>query len=143
MEGKEEDENILHTLSKIPPSHANLVKGFTFKFQGGNTLDGDDEHIGYVQEDPKIIVIAAPWVYSREYVILHEIAHLVWAKFVNSQLRKEWEQIVARTKNKQNQSPEELFCMAYASTYAKHKIIIHTHEEWLNFIKRLPINFII
>ena len=33
---------------------------------------------------------------------------------------------------------EELFEMAYANTYAKNKIEIHSHKEWDNFIKNLP-----
>lgn len=134
---EEEDKNILQTLSKLPPSHAALVKGYTFKFTGGNTLDGDSEHIGYVQEDPKVIVVAAPWNYGREFTVLHEIGHRVYDR-ISDQLKHQWATIVQRTPNRQTQSPEELFCMAYACCYAKNKITIHDHPEWHKFIVGLP-----
>lgn len=136
-EQSEEDKDILNTLSKIPQSHAALVKGYTFKFQGGNTLDGDDDHIGYVQDDPKVIVVAAPWNYGREFTLLHEIGHRVHEK-LPKEYHHRWAQIVARTPDKQPQSPEELFCMAYACHYAKNKITIHDHPEWHKFVEELP-----
>lgn len=137
MEKTEEDKNVLHTLSKLPPSHANLVKGYTFKFTGGNTLDGDDDHVGYIQEDPKVIVIAAPWNYGREFTLLHEIAHRVYDRLPDS-LKKQWALIVKNTPNRQDQSAEELFCMAYGCHYAKNKITIHDHPAWHRFIEDLP-----
>lgn len=136
-EGEEEDQDILKTLSKIPPSHAALVKGYTFKFQGGNTLDDDDDHIGYVQEDPKEIVVAAPWNYGREFTMLHEVGHRVYER-LNDGLKNRWAMIVDHTKNRQKQSPEELFCMAYANHYCKNKVVIHDHPAWHHFIERLP-----
>lgn len=134
---EEEDKDILHTLSKIPDSHAALVKGYKFKFQGGNTLDGDNEHIGYVQTNPKEIVVAAPWNYSREFTLLHEIGHQVYDRLPDS-LKHQWKVIVLHTKNRQKQSPEELFCMAYAAFYCKNPPAIHYHKEWLRFIDNLP-----
>jgi hypothetical protein len=134
----EEKRDIQKTLSKLPPSHAALVKGYRWKFHAGNTLNGDDEHVGYVDDGDKEIAVAGPWNYGREYTILHEVGHKVWDHFVNPQLRQEWTHIVANTKNRQEQEPEELFCMAYANHYAKNKIVIHTHKEWEEFIARLP-----
>ena len=134
---QEEDKDILGTLSKIPPSHAALVKGYTFKLQGGNTLSDDDDHIGYVQEDPKEIVVAAPWNYGREFTMLHEIGHRVYDK-LSGDLKKRWAVIVYQTPKRQKQSPEELFCMAYAAAYSKHPPVIHYHKAWLKFIYNLP-----
>lgn len=136
----EEKGDIKKTLSKLPPSHAALVRGFKWKFHGGNTLNGDDEHVGYMDDHSKEIAVAAPYNYGREFTILHEIGHKVWEKFVlsNTVLVKEWTQIVNRTKNKQKQSPEELFCHAYANFYTKNKIVIHNHPEWKDFIGNLP-----
>lgn len=133
----EEKQDILRTLSKLPPSHRELIRGFSWKFQGGNTLAGDDQHVGYMDDYEKKIAVAAPWNYGREFTILHEIAHTVWER-VPDQLKQQWAAIVQRTKHKQQQSPEELFCMAYANFYAKNKIVIHDHPEWNEFIRNLP-----
>lgn len=137
-DNSEETKDIQRTLSKLPPSHAALVSGFKWKFQAGNTLDGDDDHVGYMDPMSKEIAVAAPYNYGREFTILHEIAHKVWEHLVPAQLKQQWTQIVSNTKHKQNQEPEELFCMAYANTYAKNKIVIHTHPEWEAFVKGLP-----
>lgn len=133
----EEEKDIKRTLSKIPKGHAKLVQGYKWKFEPGNTLNGDDEHIGYIDDSEKEIAVAAPWNYGREFTILHEIGHRVWDR-LSPYLKREWEQIVKNTKRKQNQSPEELFCMAYANHYAKNKIVIHDHNTWHKFIERLP-----
>ena len=127
------------TIRKLPKSHQKLVKGYKFKFQPSNTLKGDGDHVGYIDEEKKEIVVAAPWNYGREYTFLHEVAHLVWKYVVNKKLRHEWGEVVKKTKEpRQHQGEEELFCMAYANFYAKNKIVIHTHDNWEEFIKRLP-----
>ena len=133
----EEEKNIQATLKKIPDSHGKLIKDFHVNFEGGNTLHGDDQHVGYVDEEDKEICLASPWNYGREFTFLHEIAHKVYEK-LNDNTKKEWTKIVNKTKNKQKQSPEELFAMAYANFYAKNKVVIHDHEEWNEFIKDLP-----
>lgn len=135
IEESEEESDIRRTLSKIPRRHADLVKGFNWKFSAGNTLKGDDQHIGYIDTRSKEIAVASPWNYGREFTVLHEIAHQVYDNLIDDQTKAAWKKIVANTQNKQNQSPEELFCMAYANYYAKNKITIHDHPEWNNFIK--------
>ena len=137
-EESEEKSDIRRTLGKIPQSHANLVKGFNWKFSAGNTLRGDDQHIGYIDTHSKEIAVASPWNYGREFTVLHEIAHQVYDNLISDEQKAAWEQIVANTDNKQNQSPEELFCQAYANYYAKNKITIHDHPEWNQFINNLP-----
>jgi hypothetical protein len=134
----EEKRDIEKTLGKLPPSHAGLVRGYRWKFHAGNTLNGDDEHVGYVDDNTKEIAVAGPWNYGREFTILHEVAHKVWEQYVSQPMKKQWHQIVAATKHKQDQEPEELFCMAYANHYAKNKIVIHSHKEWDDFIKGIP-----
>lgn len=133
LEKTEEEKNVQQLLKKLPAGHRNLLKGYKFKYQGGNTLKGDDGHIGVIYQDK--ITVAAPWNYGREFTTLHEIAHLVWEYKMTPKLKNEWKEIVSKTKNKQKQIPEELFCMAYACHYAKHKIKIHDHPEWHEFIK--------
>lgn len=133
----EEKKDIYSTLKKIPPSHAALVKGFQWKFHAGNTLNGDDQHVGYMDDKEKEIAVAAPWNYGREFTILHEIAHRIWERLPH-QLKIQWVMIVANTKNKQNQGAEENFCHGYANHYAKNKIVIHDHPEWHQFIANLP-----
>jgi hypothetical protein len=138
LEQSEEQADIRHTLSKLPPRHRQFVRGFTLSFQGTNTLNSDGEHVGVIQTHPKPhITIASPWRYPREWVFLHEIAHLVWANLMDAHKRNLWAKIVANTDHKQDQDDEELFAMAYANAYAKHKIRIHDHPEWDKFIKQL------
>lgn len=126
------------TLGKIPKAHRKLAAGYKFVYQDGNALKGDTENIGETDKDKKIITVSAPWNYGREYTTLHEIAHLVWESLMCRKLRKQWQTIIQQTKHKQNQGGEELFCMAYANTYAKNKIEIHTHSSWERFIHNLP-----
>jgi hypothetical protein len=133
----EEKGDIARTLSKIPPNHRKLVQGYQWKFHSGNTLNGDDQHIGYMDDRNKEIAIAGPWNYGREFTILHEIAHRVWENLIPPQAKQMWAKIVAHTKEKQDQEPEELFCMAYANHFAKNKIVIHDHPEWHKFIDQL------
>lgn len=134
---QEEDKNVKATLKKLPKAHQALLKGFKIKFISGNTLKGDKEHVGYMLTSPKEIVIASPWNYPREFTFLHEVGHLVWAQFVDEGLQKEWQKVVDSTKERQHQGYEELFCMAYASHFAKNKISIHDHETWHSFIHKL------
>lgn len=142
----EEKRDIAKTLSRLPPSHAALVKGYHWKFHAGNTLNGDDQHVGYIDDKAKEIAVAAPWNYGREFTILHEVAHKVWEKFIapSRQLVHEWHQIVRKMTNKQKgddslqQEPEELFCMSYAQHYAKNKIAKFENPLWQQFIANLP-----
>jgi len=137
----EEIKDVNKTLSNIPAQHKALVKGYSFKFQKGNTLQGDKENIGYNDMHKKCITIAAPWHYGREFTTLHEVGHMVWETLPPA-AKKKWAGLVKKlkchpTKEVQNQTVEELFCMAYANTYAKHKDKIHDHPEWEQFIKSL------
>jgi len=134
----EEEEDLNGMLEKIPQSHRDLVADYKFKLQGGNTLKDDGDHIGYMDSGTEEIAVAAPWNYGREFALLHEVAHVVWENLVSDELRQKWQKIVNRTKEKQNQNAEELFCMAYANHFAKNKIVIHDHPEWHDFIKELP-----
>jgi hypothetical protein len=134
----EERGDIARTISKLPPSHQKLVQGYKWKFHAGNTLNGDDDHVGYMDDQEKVIAVASPWNYGREFTILHEIGHRVWEFLVPDQLKQIWAHIVANTKEKQDQEPEELFCMAYANHFVKNKIVIHDHPQWHEFIKALP-----
>ena len=129
--------DIKKTLAKLPKSHQILTKSYKIDFHGDNNLKGDEENVGSLDMHTKKIVVASPWNYGREWTILHEIAHLVYEKYIqgNKKLEKQWAQIVKGTKDKANQNAEELFCHAYANAYAKNKIEIHNHPEWDAFIK--------
>ena len=133
----EEEKDIESTLNKLPKHHRSLVDGYTYKFHNGNTLDGDSNHVGYMDPQKKEIAMAGSWKYPKEWIFLHEIAHRVWDNLVGEEKRKEWEEIVKDTKNKQNQSADELFCHAYAANYSSHKIKIHHHPKWIEFIKNI------
>ena len=137
LEATEEQKNIKTMLAKIPKKHRNLVRGFKYEFIKGNTLDGDDENIGLCDKCKKKLTIAGPWHYGREFTTLHEVGHLVW-EMLPPEKKAEWKKVLKGTKGKhQRQNAEELFCMAYANTYAKHKDVIHDHPEWDQFIKKL------
>jgi len=133
----ENQKDIEDTLKKIPSGHAKLIKSYKIKFQPGNTLKGDNDHVGYIDNDPDEIVIAAPWHYGREFTMLHEIAHRVYER-LSPELRKKWKALVKVTKNKPQQNVEELFCMTYAANYAKHPPTTYCIDSWLKFIKNLP-----
>lgn len=144
----EEQENVKAMISKLPKGHQKLLNGYKFKYTPGNTLKGDDDHIGYIHKDR--IVVAAPWNYGREFTTLHEIAHLVWEYKMTPKLKKEWSEVVSKTNKQQilNQHPrgqaalkqndEEIFAMAYAATYTKHPPKTYLNTEWQKFIKSLP-----
>ena len=131
-----EKDDLKETLGKIPKEHRNIIKGYSFFCKSGNTLK-DGEHVGYNDLMNKRIVIATPWNYSREFTLLHEIAHLVWDRFVkpNDKKVKKWNKLVSSTKDKVKQNNEELFCHTYANYYVKNKVNNHHHEAWYDFIK--------
>lgn len=144
----EEKKNVDELLASLPKSHRKLFHGYKFKYTKGNTLDGDNEHIGYIHKNK--VVIAAPWNYGRAFTTLHEIAHLVWEYIVTDELKKEWYELVKKTKQKQinkfnkkaqkdaiRQGDEEIFCMSYAAFYCNHAPVIWVNDEWNKFIKKL------
>lgn len=131
----EEQKNLDATLQKIPKKHAKLLDGFKVDFTPNNTVKGDNDHIAWIYKDR--ISVAAPWNYGREFTFLHEIAHLIWEKLITENQKKEWSKIVKKNKHRLKQNDEELFCMAYANTYAKHKIKAHSNPYWEKFIKGL------
>lgn len=144
----EEEDNVQDTISKLPKSHQKLLDRYKFKFTPGNTLKGDNDHIGYIHNDK--IVVAAPYRYSREMVTCHEIAHLVFEYLMTRKLRQEWSELMKKTKkdhqkiqHAQNkpgldQNDEEIFAMAYAATYARHAPETYANKEWQHFIKNIP-----
>jgi len=132
----EEKDDVSELVSQLPKKHKELLNNFKFTYTPKNTLKGDNKHIGYIYK--KKIVVAAPWNYSRKFTTLHEVAHLVWEHLVKPKDKKQWSKIVKRTKNRQKQNDEELFCMAYACFYSGgHCPRIHDHEEWNEFIASL------
>lgn len=129
------------SIQNLPKSHRALVHGFGLNFDPNGTLKGDNEHIGKVENMPgkKKITLASPWYYPREFALLHEIGHLVWAKYVQGKpLEKHWSNICNKTKGKVKQNCEEIFCHSYANTYSHNKMTKHDHPELESFIKKLP-----
>lgn len=139
------------TVVKTPKSHQKLIKDYKIKPQGNSTLDNDGKHVGEIDEKKKHIKIAAPWNYSREFTVLHELAHAVYKYLMTPELKKEWKSLVDSTKQEHkkdqkkeakdslDQNPEEIFCMTYAATYSKHPPTTYSHDAWSNFIKnRVP-----
>jgi hypothetical protein len=137
--------DVKKTVLKIPASHRNLVKGYKYKAEGGNTLSRDNKHVGEIDEKKKLIRVAAPWNYGREFTILHEIAHAVYKYFVNEKLRRDWSALLKKTKAKSkeirkylDQDDEEIFCMIYAQHYTKNGMVKFEHPELEAFIEKLP-----
>lgn len=135
------------TLKRIPKKHYDLIKKYTIEFEPNNTLKGDSDHIGLIDEKNKKIKIAAPWNFSREFTILHEIAHAVYRE-LDKLKKKKWKDIVKKNTNKQikenpqaknslKQNAEEIFCHCYANFYAKHKNSTYNNKQWMNFIKSI------
>jgi hypothetical protein len=144
----EEQKDVEKLISSLPKKHRDLLNGYKFKYTSGNTLDGDNDHIGYIFKNR--IVVAAPWNYSRAFTTLHEIAHLVWEYIMTKDLKKKWEELVKKTKQAQidkfphkeqkhalQQNAEEIFCMSYAAAYCTHSPVIWVNEDWINFVKKI------
>lgn len=138
LEG-EEEENVNKMIAKLPKKHQKLLDGYKFSYQKGNTLKGDDGHIGVIFKDK--ITVAAPWNYGREFTTLHEIAHLVWEYLITKEEKKTWEKLFKAEKKNMpkhdalDQNAEEIFCMCYACFYSKHKLMTYHNEKWMAFIK--------
>lgn len=130
----EEDKNIRETLRRLPASHRKLLRGFHYEFETGNTLDHDDNHVGQLDNKKKVITVAAPWVWSREWTFLHEVGHKVYVEILNNKQRKEWEQLSRKHKR---ESSEEAFCMVYSQFYAKNKLTKFDHSDQLAFVRKL------
>ena len=88
----EEHKDIHATLKRLPLKHQDLMHGFKVKLTSNNTIKNDDQHIGWIYKNK--ITISAPWNYGREMVFLHEIAHMVWEKFMTPELKKEWKNLL-------------------------------------------------
>ncbi len=58
---------------------------------------------------------------------------------MDQNLQKQWSELVRRTPMKKAdiQSDEEMFSMAYASTYSKRPPVTYYKPEWIHFIKQL------
>jgi len=135
-EGYEQD--LKKTLAKIPKKHKALIRGYKFKFQPGNELKGEHDSIGLINRNTKVVTVAAPWNYGREYTVLHEIAHLIW-ETLNEKQQTRWREIVKKhpSEDKPRQSNEEYFAMAYASAYAHNQIKKFCIPAWHKFIQGL------
>lgn len=143
----EESKNVKALIAKLPKSHQKLLNGFKIRFTSGNTLPGDDGHVGYIHKDK--IVVAAPFLYSRSHVLLHEISHLFWEKGMSKEQKGEWEKLFKKYKKSHqktlpeeaqsalDQNAEEIFCMVYANYYSKHQNTTYNHPKWMEFIKNL------
>lgn len=140
----EVEKNVKNMISNLPKGHQKLLKGYKFRYTPGNTLKGDNEHIGYIHKDK--IVVASPWNYGREFTTLHEIGHLVYEYKMTPELKKEWAKIVKKNKEEQklkvpkksrnslDQNDEEIFAMVYATVYSKHPVVAYYNKEWIDFI---------
>lgn len=137
----EEKKDIQRTLGKIPKRHFDLIKDYEIVFQPNNTLKGDRNHIGLIDEKKKRITVASPWNYPREYTLLHEIGHAVWKFSLDDEEKKGWKSLLKteRSKSKKNlkQDDEEIFCMIYAQVYAKNKMKKFENKALEGFVRKI------
>ncbi len=134
-----DNADIEKSLSKLPTAHRNLVHGFQINLEPNNTLPGDDSHVGVIMTHPKKqIKVASPWNYPREFAFLHEVAHLVYEKYVRGQKwEKEWNSVCKQNENRKKDEPnEENWCHGYANHFVKHKVLTHTSPEWESYYNR-------
>lgn len=136
FEGFEQD--VKETIDKLPKKFRKLVHGYKFRAEDGCTLKKYPDSVGLIalNSKEKIVKVAAPHYYGREFVILHEIGHLVWEE-LSDETKEKWKKIFKNTKDKIDQNAEEVFCHAFAGSYCKHPPKIHHHDEWVKFIKAL------
>ncbi len=138
LESAEEEKDVKDTLKKVPESYRNLIKGYKFVWQPGNTLKNDDGHVGKIDPVKKTITVSAPYFYGREFVILHELGHKIYERLPPA-VKKEWAKIVKlNPKRKKSENDEENFCFGFANYYSKHKNLTYNHPQWMSFMKRLP-----
>lgn len=139
LEASEEEKNLKATLKKLPKNHAALIKGYRFKFVSGNTLDGDDEHVGLIDPERKLIILAGPWFHAREFTFIHELAHKVWEFILTPEMKKSWSKLLKSTKTDKmpKQNDEENFCHAYANYHSKHRNANFSNAQWDKFIANL------
>lgn len=135
LEVSEEQKNISATLARLPKKHADLVKDYKFIFQKGNTLDHDDQSVGMVDPKNKTITLAGAYWYGREFILLHEIAHRVFDKFMSEKMLDKWKKILDKTKCKKEENAEESWAMAYASYFSQNPVKAYDCPDWKKFIK--------
>lgn len=138
----EEISVLAKTLENVPKKHRELINNFELKYKDGTTLD--KKNVGL--KCGKKIQIASPWHYSKEFVTLHELGHVVWEN-ISLKIKNKWKKLLKRTikeqkqnsnsKSSLNQSAEEIFCMAYASAYSKHPSSAFYNKSWITFIKSI------
>lgn len=132
----EEIKNLDDTVSKLPEKYKKLITDYEFKYTCKNTLDNDDDHVGYIQGYD--IEVSAPWNYGREFTTLHEIGHLVWEKTVTDKQKKMWNILCKKHYSKKpKMNCEEVFCMVFANCYVNHKIETYNIPKLIKFIKNL------
>jgi hypothetical protein len=136
-----EKKDVEQALEKLPLAHQKLAHGFELNLEPTHTLKGDGAHVGEIIIHPKkkSIRVSSPWNYGREFALFHEIGHLVWEFIIKGKpAQKEWEALCSKTKDKKkDEPPEELWCHAYANHFIKFPMVIHSHPEWTNFIKKV------
>lgn len=134
IENEDNLPDVKKTLQRLPARHRKLAKKFKFIFQPGNALRGDNKHVGVIDDSKMTITIAAPWLFPREFTLLHEIGHLIWKKCVDEKMREKWGKVLKATKGKKEDTEEELFCHAYAAAYSSYPPEAYRHNSWVRFI---------
>ena len=134
-----DNADIEEALAKLPKAVRKLVAGFHIKLEPGNTLHGDDGHVGVIMTHPKKqIKVAAPWNYGRAFALYHEVGHLVFAAHVKgTKWEEEWKSVCKKNPNRKKDEPdEENWCHSFSNHFIKHKVLTHTHPAWEDYFNR-------
>jgi hypothetical protein len=135
---KEQEENIKKTLAKLPKTHQKLMDGFKIVWQCDNVLKGDKGHVGLVDTEKKTITLAAPFRWSSEHVLLHEIAHLIWNILVSKELKAKWAALMKKIKRPLDEkNDEELFCHAFASHFCFNPTEKFSDDRLMNMVQEI------
>jgi hypothetical protein len=93
------DDEAEESLKKLPKGHRALLKGYKFKFENGVNLKGYPDSIGLIHlgnPERKLIQVAAPWNYGREFAMLHEVGHRVYEQIMTKELKGKWAEIAKK-----------------------------------------------
>ncbi len=132
-----EDKAVRETINKFPERYRSFLDDYDIRFEPGNTLRDDPGHVGrvFIGGNNNTITIASPWNYGREFTLLHEIAHLIYDRFVkNTEWERKWKKVYKLEPGPKREGAEESFCHALAQYYVTTKVSKFDLKPWKKFM---------
>lgn len=135
---KEQEENVKKTIAKLPKTHQKLVDGYKFVWQCDNHLKGDKGHVGLLDTAKKTITIAASFRWSQEWVLLHEIAHLVYNILLSEEMRGKWAELMKKVKRPLGEKDdEEVFSHSFSNHFAFNQVDKFDDDRVMDMMKEI------